>query len=178
MIEGPSRPKWISLLELSFKKVNIFSLFVYMSVCVCVCVCMLVTQSCLTLCDPMDCNPPGSSVQRILQARILEWVVMLFSRGSLTQESNPFLLHLLGCKQILYPPSHHIYVWASLEACPDGKDWSSWARPLIYIHIYIYIFSKNITQIDWAIYIIFIVFHCRDQQSEPILKLGCPICKD
>jgi len=33
-------------------------------------------QSCLTLCDPMDCNPPGSSVHAILQARILEWVAM------------------------------------------------------------------------------------------------------
>ena len=33
-------------------------------------------QSCLTLCDPMDCSPPGSFVHRILQARILEWVAM------------------------------------------------------------------------------------------------------
>ena len=33
-------------------------------------------QLCLTLCDPMDRNPPGSSVLGILQARILEWVVM------------------------------------------------------------------------------------------------------
>ena len=33
-------------------------------------------QSCLTLCDPTDCRPPGSSVHRILQARILEWVAM------------------------------------------------------------------------------------------------------
>ena len=39
-------------------------------------------QSCPTLCDPMDCRPPGSSVHGILQARILEWVVMPFSRGS------------------------------------------------------------------------------------------------
>ena len=39
-------------------------------------------QSCLTLYGPMDCNPPGSSVQRILQARILEWVSIPFSRGS------------------------------------------------------------------------------------------------
>ena len=31
-------------------------------------------QSCLTLCDPMDCSPPGSSVRGILQARILEWL--------------------------------------------------------------------------------------------------------
>ena len=35
---------------------------------------VLVTQSCPTLCDPMDCSPSGSSVHRILQARILEWV--------------------------------------------------------------------------------------------------------
>ena len=33
-----------------------------------------VSQSCLTLCSPMDCSPPGSSVHGILQARILEWV--------------------------------------------------------------------------------------------------------
>ena len=39
-------------------------------------------QSCLTLCDPMDCSPPGSSVQGIFQARILEWVAFPFSRGS------------------------------------------------------------------------------------------------
>ena len=42
----------------------------------------LVTQVCLTLCDPMDYSPPGSSVHGILQARILEWVAMPSSRGS------------------------------------------------------------------------------------------------
>ena len=41
-----------------------------------------VTQLCLTLCDPMDCSLSGSSVHRILQARILEWVAISFSRGS------------------------------------------------------------------------------------------------
>ena len=41
-----------------------------------------VTQSCTTLCDPMDCSPPGSSIHGILQARILEWVSISFSRGS------------------------------------------------------------------------------------------------
>ena len=40
-----------------------------------------VTQSCLTLCDPMDCGPPGSSVHRILQAHILEWVAISYSQG-------------------------------------------------------------------------------------------------
>ena len=43
---------------------------------------VLVAQWCPTLCDPMDCSPPGSSVHGILQARILEWVVISFSRGS------------------------------------------------------------------------------------------------
>ena len=43
---------------------------------------VLVIQSCLTLCDPMDCSLPGSSVHGILQARILEGVAIPFSRGS------------------------------------------------------------------------------------------------
>ena len=43
---------------------------------------MLVSQLCLTLCNPMDCSLPGSSVHGILQARILERVAILFSRGS------------------------------------------------------------------------------------------------
>ena len=41
-----------------------------------------VTQSCLTLCSPVDCSPPGSSVHGILQARILEWFAKPSSRGS------------------------------------------------------------------------------------------------
>ena len=47
-----------------------------------VCVSMLVAQSCLTLCNPMDCSLPVSSVHGILQARILEWVAIPFSRES------------------------------------------------------------------------------------------------
>ena len=47
------------------------------------CVCILSPiQSCLTLCDPMDCIPPGPSVHGILQARIVEWAAMPSSRGS------------------------------------------------------------------------------------------------
>ena len=61
-----------------------------MCVCVCVSVCCVsvcwchcsLTKSCLTLCDPMDCSLPGSSVHGILQARILEWVAIPLSRGS------------------------------------------------------------------------------------------------
>ena len=46
------------------------------------CECVLVAQLCLTLCDLMDCSPPGSSVCGIPQATILEWVAMSSSRGS------------------------------------------------------------------------------------------------
>ena len=42
--------------------------------------CVLVVQSCLTVCDPMDCSSPGSSVYGILQIRILEWVAIPSSR--------------------------------------------------------------------------------------------------
>ena len=43
---------------------------------------MSVLQSCLTVCDPMDCSPPDSPVHGILQARILEWVATPSCRGS------------------------------------------------------------------------------------------------
>ena len=50
--------------------------------CVCVCVCVLLAQLCLPLHNPTDCSPSGFSVHGILQARILEWVAISFSRGS------------------------------------------------------------------------------------------------
>ena len=50
--------------------------------CYLFCMCVLVVQSYLTLCDPMNCSPPSSSVHGTLQARILEWVAISFSRGS------------------------------------------------------------------------------------------------
>ena len=55
------------------------------------CVCSVASVPCLTLCDPVDCSPPGSSVHGILQAGILEWVAVLSSRIFLTQGSNPCL---------------------------------------------------------------------------------------
>ena len=52
---------------------------------------------CLTLCDPMDCSPPGSSVHGgILQARILEWVAGLSSRGSSQPKHQTQVSHTAG----------------------------------------------------------------------------------
>ena len=61
---------------------------------------VLVTESCPTLCDPMDCSPPGSSVHGVSQARILVWVAISFSVGS----SRPKDQALISCsgRQILY----------------------------------------------------------------------------
>ena len=50
----------------------------------------LVTQSCLTLCDPMDCSPPRSSVRGFIPARTLEWVAMPFSGRSSLQADGFF----------------------------------------------------------------------------------------
>ena len=53
-----------------------------------------VAQSCLTLCDPMDCRPPGSSVHGILQARILEWVARPSSRGSFPPRNQTHIAYV------------------------------------------------------------------------------------
>ena len=70
---------------------------------------MSVAQSCLALCDLIDCILPVFSVLRILQARILQWVAIPFSRGFFPiQGLNAGLLH---CRQFLY----HLYHQGSIE---------------------------------------------------------------
>ena len=64
-----------------------------------------VTQSCPTLCNPMDCSPPGSSVCGIFQARILEWVAIASSRGSSCPRDGTHV-SCIG-RQILY----HCVTW-------------------------------------------------------------------
>ena len=66
-----------------------------------------VSQSCLTLCNPMDCSPPGYSVRGILQSRILEWVTVSFSRGS----SQP-----RDWSQVCRTAGEFITIWTSKEA--------------------------------------------------------------
>ena len=66
-----------------------------------------VAQSCLTLCDTMDCNLPGSSVDGIFQARVLEWVAISFSRGS----SRPRNWTRVSCNA-----GRPFTVWATKEA--------------------------------------------------------------
>ena len=92
---------------------------------------VLVSHLCPTLCDPRDYSLPGSSVHGILQARILDWVAVPFSRGIFpTQGSNLGLLHY---RQILYHLSHqgsplfstvhyNLRIWGKLTPQPQFPE--------------------------------------------------------
>ena len=58
--------------------------------------CVLVTQSCLTLCDPIACSPPGSFVHGIFTARILAWVAISFSRGYSRPRDRTWVSYIAG----------------------------------------------------------------------------------
>ena len=83
----------------------------YYSIIKRMCAC-LVSQQCLTLCDPMDCSPQGSSVYEILQARILEWVAMPSSRRS---------SQLRNWTQVSCITGRFFNVWATREACKKNE---------------------------------------------------------
>ena len=68
---------------------------------------ILVTQLCLTFCNPMDCIPLGSSIHGIFQARVLEWVAISFSRGSSQPRDWTWVSCIAG---------RFFTVWATREA--------------------------------------------------------------
>ena len=74
---------------------------------------MLVAQLCPTLCDVMDCSPPGSSVHGILQARILEWVAI---------SSSTEHIKCIGRSGIVVNRRFREHVLFSLHCCPVSAD--------------------------------------------------------
>ena len=85
-------------------------------------------QSSLTLCDPMDCSPPGFFVHGILQARLLEWVAIPFSRGS------------------SWPRDRN---WSPASPALAGRFFTTGAAWMyIYIYIYIYICIDKSARIE------------------------------
>ena len=66
-----------------------------------------VAQSCLTLCDPMDCSLPGSSVHGIFQARVLEWVAISFSRVSSWSRDWTWVSCIVGRCFTIWATMHH-----------------------------------------------------------------------
>ena len=75
-----------------------------------------VAQSCPTLCDPMYCSLPGSSLHGILQARVLEWVAIFFSRVSSRPRDRT---------QVSSIPGRCFNLWATREAHMPGTDGNS-----------------------------------------------------
>ena len=94
-----------------------------------------VTQSCPTLCDPMDCSSPGSSIHGILQARILEWVAISFSRGSSQPRDQTQVSCIAG---------RHFNFWATREALCIYV--SIYIYKCIYLHIYFLRFFSSAIQ--------------------------------
>ena len=101
----------------------------------CCCSCS-VAQSCLTLCEPVDCSPPGSSVHGISQARILEWVAISSCRGS-SRPRDPTHVSCTG-RRIPYhwaireaqeSPGHVLLqgFWSACVGVPGGRGSSSWS---------------------------------------------------
>ena len=100
---------------------NLFSISTFS---VCVCVCARVSQSCPTLCDPMDCSPPHSSIQGILQARILEWVAIPFSKGSSQPRDRTWVSCIAG---------RFFTVWAPREAHTSNTAFQKVSYPGLYL---------------------------------------------
>ena len=79
----------------------------------------MVAQSCLTLCDPIDCNPPASSVHGLIQARILELVAISFSRDLPDPGIEPECLVSPTLSRRFFTPAtpgevHTLEVWESV----------------------------------------------------------------
>ena len=86
--------------------------------------CCLVTKSCLTLCELMDCSLPGFSVHGISQARILEWVAIFFSRGS-SQHKDETHVSWIG-RWILYQRNKCDTYWNMPRVVPDTSVQNGW----------------------------------------------------
>ena len=127
-------------------------------------------QSCPTLCNPVDCGPPGSSVHGIFQARILEWVAISFSRGpSWPRDWSPCLLHwqadclslchlgsplatveaLLFCRFIIYDTRTDVWTvtWRVCIGC--YQPLRGYPQPLLCLCK----FWKQLIESDWKLYI-------------------------
>ena len=92
---------------------NLLSLFLKMNV--------KVVQSLPVLYDPIDCSPPGFAVHRILQARILEWVAIPFSRGSSWRRDWTRVSHVAG---------RFFNVWATREAHWELYHYRQWQKSI------------------------------------------------
>ena len=96
-----------------------------------------VAQSCPTLCNPMDCSLPSSSIHGILQARILEWIAISFSRGSSRPRDWTQVSHIVG---------RCFTMWATRKVHQEG--WGEGKNEEFGINIYPLLYIKYLTNKD------------------------------
>ena len=109
----------------------------------CACVCVLVTLSCLTFCNHVDCSPPGSSVHRIiLQARILEWAAIPFSRGSSWPSDWTWVSSIAGrfSNHLSHQGYPCAYMWVGVYIYMHGFP-GVCVCVCVYVYIYIHIYG-------------------------------------
>ena len=87
-----------------------------------------VAQSCPTLCNPMDCSLPGSSVHGIFQARVLEWVAISFSRGSSRPRDGTQGLRIAGRRFTIWATREAHYLFLLFATPHSMWDFSSLTR--------------------------------------------------
>ena len=85
-----------------------------------------VTLLCLTLCDSVDCSPPGSSVHGILQARILKGATMPSSRGSSNPEIEAMIPVAPALQADSLPPRDREAWWAAVYGAAQSRTWLKW----------------------------------------------------
>ena len=132
---------WVSQLQ-SIHPTDILFVSSLKNLCVCVCVraCVLCVCVCFqshpTLCDPMDCSSPGSSVHRIFQERILQWVAVFCARGS-SQHRDRTNVFCIG-RWVLY----HCATWEAKTSAFLSKG------DVVIIGIYAYFSFLKLHQIE------------------------------
>ena len=104
---------------------------------------VIVAQSCLTLWDRMDCSLPGSFVHGILQARILEWAAISFSRGSSWPRDRT---------QVSYIAGRFFTIWATREAFAYMWNLKKWYRYRKQTYSYHRVKGGRMRQIYWEIW--------------------------
>ena len=98
-------------------------------------VCVLVSEPCLTLCDPMDSSTSGSSVHGFLQARILEWVAIPFSRGS-SQPGDGTQAYIAGRFFTILATIGHLYIFFGEMSIQVLCPYFNWAVCIFDVELY------------------------------------------
>ena len=130
---------------------------------------MLVAQSCQTLCDLMDCNPPDSSVHGIFQARTLQWVAISFSRRSFWPRNQTWVSCIVG---------RFFTVWANrLALFFLSLSLTSLFGFIRFLHECVSVLFQNILfskQKKSNIFLLCQVFECTEKKSLVTSLRSCP----